>query len=68
VLDATTSMDGGWTPKSGDITICLYCGHLMAFDDQLSFRGLTDEEMKSIAGDPRVLAIQKARKRSPNDD
>jgi hypothetical protein len=32
-------------PKPGDISICLYCGHLMAFDEALKFRELSSEEM-----------------------
>lgn len=49
------------SPAPGDITICLCCGHLMAFADDLSPRALTDAEMVAIAGDRRVLAVQHAR-------
>ena len=48
-------------PNPGDITICLNCGHIMAFKKDLTIRDLTDEEMHDVAGDPRVIAIQKAR-------
>jgi hypothetical protein len=33
----------------------------MTYDDGLRLRDLTDAEMHDVAGDPRVLAIQKAR-------
>jgi hypothetical protein len=48
-------------PSPGDITVCVPCGHLMAFDDALKLRELTDDEMRAIAGDRRILAIQRAR-------
>lgn len=62
-LDACSGVEtGGRTPSPGDITICLYCGHLMAFSDTLGLRELTSAEAKEIAGDPRILAVQKARR------
>jgi hypothetical protein len=60
-LDAATSMTGHDAIKPDDITICLYCGHVMAFGNDLEFRPLTDAEMKLVAGDKRILAIQRAR-------
>jgi len=48
--------------RPGDISICMYCGHLMAFANDLTKRELTDEEAHAIAGDPRILALQRARK------
>ncbi len=60
LLDASTGVDHN-KPRADMITICLYCGHLMAFTDDLSMRELTGEEMNGIAGNPTVLAIQKAR-------
>lgn len=60
-LDAAQDVYGDQLPSSGDITICLYCGHVMAFADDLSLRELTDEEVREIAGDPRIIAAQRAR-------
>jgi hypothetical protein len=48
-------------PSPGDITMCLYCGHVMAFDEDLSPVELDDEQMHDIAGDKRILALQQAR-------
>jgi Zn ribbon nucleic-acid-binding protein len=48
-------------PSEGATTICIKCGHIMAFDAQLKFRELTDAEMLKIAGDPELIEIQKAR-------
>ena len=48
-------------PSPGDITICIYCGHIMAFADDLVFRELTGKEVIMIAGDKRILAMLEAR-------
>lgn len=53
-------------PRDGDITICFYCGHIMAYDvmtydDKNSLRELTSEEMHEIAGSPALLHAQKMR-------
>lgn len=48
-------------PKPGDFSVCMKCGHLTAFDENMKHRPLTDEEEKYIAGDPRLLALQEAR-------
>jgi hypothetical protein len=57
-LDAATSLHGA-TPNSGDITVCMKCGHVMAFADDLTVRALTDAEMYDIAGDKEVLTVQR---------
>jgi hypothetical protein len=48
-------------PDPGSITVCIDCGHIQAFDVDMSFRELTPEEQHDIAGDPRILAVQRAR-------
>ncbi len=49
------------TPKPGDVTICLECGHIMAFGDGLQLRDLSDEEIVEVAGNQIILQMQKAR-------
>jgi hypothetical protein len=61
-LNGATAVDHRGAPASGSISICVYCGHLMAFGDDLRLRPLTDAEMIGIAGDPSVLAVQRARR------
>jgi hypothetical protein len=63
VTDAASSVGTEATPEPGDISICLYCGHIMAFTDALTMRELNDEEIVRIAGDLRIVAIQTARKK-----
>ena len=48
-------------PTAGDVSVCLRCGHLMAFNNDMTLRELTSDEMYKIAGDKRILAIQEAR-------
>jgi hypothetical protein len=61
VSDAAAPVGGDTKPSPGDITVCLYCGHVMAFDENLNFRSLTNDEMREIAGDERIVAINRAR-------
>lgn len=63
-LDGATSVkeDGEFDngPKDGDITVCIYCSHIMAFGKKGKFRELTDAEQLAIAGDPKVVAVVNA--------
>lgn len=62
VMDAASHPeDDTKTPRPGDVTICLYCGFLMAFTDDLGFRELTEEELGEIPLD-QISRIQRARK------
>ena len=55
-MDAASNADEAHTPPHpGDISICLYCGHLMLFDSDLCLRALTDAEIVEVAGDPRIV-------------
>lgn len=60
-VDASTSVAGDHAPSPGDVSICMYCGHLMAFADDLTLRPLTDKEMLECAGDMRILRAQRVR-------
>lgn len=52
---------GAQQSGSGDFTICITCGHLMVWDDNMEPRQLTDAEIKQVAGDKRIRAVQHAR-------
>lgn len=60
--DRATCVGDEGSPSPGDVTVCIRCGHIMAFSTDLSLRELNDEEMHAIAGDKRVLVVQLARK------
>lgn len=63
-LDAATvvaeEIGNKTSPEEGDITICIGCGHLMVFDKDMVLRNPTDDEILKVAGDPRMVAVQKA--------
>ena len=58
-LNATSSSSEEDSPNPGDITICLYCGHIMAYSDDMKLRDLTDEEVIEVAGHPDLIKNQK---------
>lgn len=59
-LNAATCTDGHSSPEPGDVTVCIECVHIMAFDNDLSLRQLTDDEMIQIAGDSRLIRLVNA--------
>ena len=64
VLTAATSATGDEMPRPGNITICFYCGHIMAFAKDMSLRSLTDAEIHDVAGNPLIIEIQANRPKS----
>jgi len=62
-VDAASCVaDGGAAPEPGDVTICIFCGYLMTFADDLSFRELTEEDILELPLD-EVSRFQNARKK-----
>jgi hypothetical protein len=59
-LDAASDLEGERTPCPGDVTVCIDCGHVMAFADDMTMRALTDAEMIEVAGDCDLLKVQRA--------
>lgn len=54
------SINGIHKPTPGDITICIDCAHVMAFDNNLLLRNLTKEEEAEIESN---LLIKQAKAR-----
>jgi hypothetical protein len=65
-LDSASSVAPQDRPVEGDFTVCLYCGHLMIFTSDLSFRNLTEDEMYEIAGDPTLIGISHIKREFEN--
>jgi hypothetical protein len=42
--------------RGGDVAICFFCGYIMAVNDDLTLRELTQEEMYDVAGDKVLLS------------
>jgi hypothetical protein len=59
-IDAGTGVGTMRKPRAGAIAICFYCGDIAAFDSALHLRPLTDEEIIAVAGDERIITLQKA--------
>ena len=59
--DASTNLLGKQGPEPGDVSICLYCGMLMKFTDDMMLRQLTGTEMIEVLKDERVAKIERAR-------
>lgn len=47
-------------PQEGDVSVCLYCSHVMIFSADRTYRAPTPEEMDEIASDPDVLNLLQA--------
>lgn len=50
---------GGRGPEPGDPCVCIRCGHLMVFNEDLSVREPNDEEILEFAGARKILIGQK---------
>ena len=61
VMDGCMGVTDSEPAREGNITVCINCGHIMAFAADLTLRALTDEEIRAVAGDPLILRIQRAR-------
>jgi hypothetical protein len=44
-------------PQEGDITVCIQCGGLLVFKDDLKVRPPTAEEQAEIMADPQVIQM-----------
>jgi hypothetical protein len=45
-------------PEPGSFSLCIRCGHLAIFDEELRLRALTDEERTIAAQIPQLNAAQ----------
>lgn len=52
--DMATDTGGKARPAPGDASICLYCGHVAIFDQQLRLRLPTAEERERIKANPKI--------------
>jgi len=59
LLDAATAIDGeGNSPRTGDLSVCLYCGEIIEFGDDME---LIKADIDSIV-QADFLELQKAQK------
>jgi len=53
LLDAAIAVGGSGSPRSGDVTVCVYCGALLSFGVGLRLRVLTWDEVLALPLDVR---------------
>lgn len=53
-LDGVEAYNGDELPSAGDLSICWHCGHVMAYEADLSLRELTAEEQAVAAANADV--------------
>jgi hypothetical protein len=54
-MDAASSIGGDFNPRPGDLTCCIQCGELLAFNEDLHLRLPTKKERANLAADPKIL-------------
>jgi hypothetical protein len=59
-FNAATAAVGDAVPKPGDWTLCIECGVVLAFDETLMPRALTEDEQREAEADPRIRKVQHA--------
>ena len=59
-MDGATPLGGGRGPQPADVAVCAYCGHLQAYDDDLTLRELTLAEALQCFDDPQIVMAQQA--------
>jgi hypothetical protein len=58
-MTGASGVDWDERPTPGDFAVCLYCGRLSAYAEDLTLRALTDDELLEIIDDDRIIAMQK---------
>jgi hypothetical protein len=59
LLDASSHInDANIKPNPGDFTICIYCASVLVFNDDLTARAITDEELLALSEESRQIIIE----------
>jgi hypothetical protein len=56
-LDGAASLETDNAPRSGDLSVCIYCAHVAMFIEGGNLRELTDEERKEAFADNRITRM-----------
>jgi len=56
--DVATELEGN-PPTPDEYTICFNCGHIMAFDEELHFRELTEKEIFEVASNSEIQKMKR---------
>lgn len=52
-VSTNNASGGSRAPEGGDISVCIYCGEFTIFNEDLTKRPLTEEEMKMLRESPQ---------------
>lgn len=59
-MDCVTCVDTpDQAPRPGDLTICIKCGEVLVFTEELGLRIPTKEEYERYGNDDRIVAAQR---------
>ena len=59
-LDGATQVNGNHQPKPGDVSICIACGNVSIFKEDMTLRKPSPEEEAEMQNDPNILEAQRA--------
>lgn len=54
-MNAAGSIEGHNSPSPGSLALCIRCGAVMMYAEDLTLRGMTEEEMLDIASDVETV-------------
>jgi hypothetical protein len=57
-LEASTSVNGDYHPKPGDLSMCVYCTSFLCFTQGLALRMATEAELAELDDDSRNLLLR----------
>lgn len=63
-IDRVGASDGNTDrrPKAGDLSLCFYCAEFSVFNDDMTLRTLTDQEVKEVGMNPEAVRAQSVAK------
>lgn len=67
-LDAATDVYGDDRPSPGDISLCVYCGNLSAYGDDLKLRPLSEDERIDVEDDVYLMRLRAHLRGAPKPD
>lgn len=50
-MDRAANLDAATAPIPGDVTVCIRCGNVNVFGDDMTLRPITDAEAASLTGE-----------------
>lgn len=59
LLDGCSAVENEAKPKKGDFSICIKCGNIAVFDNDLKLRKPTKKEHEEISANETIMAQQR---------